>query len=522
MPISSTATGLSAPANNYGPWRSPRFGIRALLHSHVSNWLETSWPTRLTTPHAGYPVPIPTALHAGVHFLFGYEASAFHAMNVVVHACNAVLVYWLFRRLGIEVGAACVAGLLWAVHPVVVEPVAWVTGLKDLISMTGVLLALIGATGLAREEGSASSLVLLVIGPLIAMGGKPTGVVVGPMILAFALITLRESPHPKKMALWWGVWWTAVGALVAAWSYRSHGEFGGQDTTQFAMGRILRAVEVTLQNYLAPVNLSPRYLYESPGAATYILGLAVVAVAAALIWKSWHDERPLVCLGLSWAALAFAPVSNVIPLNRFVADSYLYTPSLGIVLALVAWLGRSPSPLLGLSPLRRRAIVVAILALLGIFSAVHTTHWRSSTTLWQYAVQIEPDDPMAHLKLGQAHFEEERYELAIEHFESLYTTVPDFHIPPARWPLAHCALGNTDRCANIFTELIERTPPGETPSATRNHQFLVVSYGWAAHHFDLRIEETLDAQTRHTAAEVRRLAKEGRTVEEVMEGLDRL
>ena len=86
---------------------------------------ETPWPDGgFLTVSLGYPIPVTVLCYRAVAVLFGLSAAAFHGLNVVLHATNAALFYGLLRRMTTPtaalVGAAC-----WALHPLVVEPVAW-------------------------------------------------------------------------------------------------------------------------------------------------------------------------------------------------------------------------------------------------------------------------------------------------------------------------------------------------------------------------------------------------------------
>ena len=486
-----------------------------VLHSNISNWFEIPWSLRLSTPHAGYPIPVPTAVYGWLYALFEYQASIFHATNVAFHALNSILFYWLLRRVGIATSVTLAAVIFWAIHPVMVEPVAWVTGLKDLAAMTGLLLSLLAMVRLRRQGLSAWVLLFLVVGPLLAMGSKPTGVVVGPILIAFALTQMQDRPKGRRFGLGAGLAWSLVGAMVTAWSFQSHGDYGGQDPAAFSVGRIFSAMELSLQNYILPLNLSPRYLYSSPGVVTYLVGGALVLITALLLWKSWQSNRG-VCFGVSWAAISFAPVSNLVPLNRFVADSYLYMPSAGIVFALAAWLGGQTD--LGRQGAQkgRRIVVGAGLVILAAMSMAQLSHWKDSVSLWEYSLQLEPDDSMGYLKLGQAYFTDQRFGAAVEACEYLDAEFPDFSIRPARWPIAYCMMGEVERCGDIFVKILKEGPRSGGLSAQRDYRFLVASYAWSAHHFDLAVDEQLGDELISEIARAEQMAAEGLDVDDMM------
>lgn len=476
-----------------------------VLHQNVQNWFELSWQQRLATSHAGYPVPIPTAVHGWLHHFFGADdASIFHLVNIVVHAVNAVLVFVLLRRLDIVRLVATVCTLLWALHPVMAEPVAWVTGLKDLLSMTGVLLALLGMTWLRDNDMSLVAWAMLIMGPLLAIGGKPTGVVVGPMMLAFVVVC-RTGFERKQLGIGLGTLWTLVGTLMVFWSFQAHDEYGGQDTEAFSVGRIFRALETTLQNYVAPLNLGPTYSFHPPTVATYAIGIGVVVIAGLLVWKN-RERRPVVSLGLIWAGLAYGPVSNLVPLNRFVADSYLYTPTLGFVVALGGWATTWSSKRSGV--LRRLGVGLGVF-FLAVLCAFQVSHWNDSISLWERSSVVSADDPMTYLKLGQAYYEQDRYGEAIEAFEHLEAEFPEFEIDPPRWPMAYCAVGEIERCEELLIEFVVEGPREQTLPAQRDYDYAIASYAWMLHQTDRTMSDRIPEELRARISETREAFERG-------------
>lgn len=480
-----------------------------VLHDNIRYWFDTDWYTRLTTPHAGYPVPVPTAVYGFLHHFVGEEQVwAFNLVNIAAHTLNAVLVYVLFRRLKLAIFTAVAASLLWAIHPVMAEPVAWATGLKDILSMTGVLLGLLGMTVLERKGSTPLAWGLLFIGPLLAIGGKPTGVVIGPMLIAYALLRFDWASARMKLGTAAGAVWTVVGLATAAWSFIAHESIGGQQTEVFSFGRIFLALETMLRNYVLPVNLSAVYsdFPQGPVAVTYILGIGLIAVAAALIWKT-RTTRPLVALGVAWLAIAVAPVSNVIPLGRFVADSYLYTPSLGIALAIAAAIGTKndenpDEKYLGLL----RVLAVVGLVALGVVATIQTSHWQSDLKLWEQAYKRAPEQPMAYVRLGNIYFEEERYREAIEVFEELNEQFPNYPITSTNWAMSYCMLGAVERCFVILEQLVERGPGSTSPMLLkRDWHHLLATYAMVCHRIDCDVSESLDEPIRrkiHRAVEM--------------------
>lgn len=471
-----------------------------VLHDNIRYWFDTDWYTRLTTPHAGYPVPLPTAVYGLLHHFAGEEQVwAFNLVNIAGHTLNAVLVYVLFRRLKLAIFTAVAASLLWAIHPVMAEPVAWATGLKDILSMTGVLLALLGMTVLERRGNSPLAWALLVLGPLIAIGGKPTGVVIGPMLIVYSLLRFDWPSLKMKLGTAAGAVWTAVGLAAAAYSFVAHDEIGGQGTGEFSFGLICWALETLLRNYVAPVNLSPIYssVSDAPMAVTYAIGAGVIAVVVILVVRLWQ-QRPLIVLGLVWTAIALAPVSNIIPLARFATDSYLYTPSLGIALVLAVWLGSRDSAggEKAKASIKLRTVAVAGLAVLGLLATSQTAIWGDEVRMWERAYERAPQQPMSHIRLANTYAAEGRYPEAIEIYEEYATRFPGLPMRPAYWPISYHMVGATGEAMGVLERYLERGLRSPSPLEVQEWNRILATYAWICEQTGCRITDTVDAQTR--------------------------
>lgn len=114
-----------------------------MSHSLLEGWPEASWRDRLLTPELGYPSPLPTAIYFLLHRLPEATAVALaHGVNLIFHLINVCLAFAVARRFLPRLSQAFGATLIWAVHPVLAESVAWITNLKSLGMATAVLAAI--------------------------------------------------------------------------------------------------------------------------------------------------------------------------------------------------------------------------------------------------------------------------------------------------------------------------------------------------------------------------------------------
>ena len=327
-------------------------------------------------------IPVKVLTIAVDYRLWGLDPTGYHVTNVAIHAAAALVVYALLARMGLAPAVAVLAALAWAVHPVQVESVAWISERKNVLSGLLFLAAFHVYLGFsARPSAARYALVVLLYG--LALLSKMNTVVLPAIVLAYEVA-------------WRGRWrWRdgavvlpllALGAVVV-WANlagnTSHGASwhgGGPVVTWLSSA-------VVVWRYVAklvwPVGLAARYavpLYGSlldPPVLAAVVGLAALGVAIA--WMVATRRRA--AFWLAWFVVCLAPMLNVIPFRSLMQDRYLYLPLLGPI-ALVAFALDARLR----APRARRlagAAAVALLAVAGTRTVDLVEMWDSDFTLWQ-------------------------------------------------------------------------------------------------------------------------------------------
>lgn len=338
---------------------------------------------RLTTPRLGYPLPLPVFIH-GALWTDAAVAWPFHLVSLLVHLINVGLLGHLLRQTRVPQTVAAVAMFAFACHPLVVEPVAWVTALKDLLVASGMLLALLGS----RRGWSA------VPGALLAFASKPTSVLLAlPLAAAAWVDDAGQSSAGRR--------WAAVGAVAvlgAALAVFTAGQESEVLRTTldrpFSLTRALGALGLQLQHTLAPATLAPRYDPSQVGAVSIALGgVTLVGVTASAVrWVTARDPRlPWLALGVA----AYLPVSNLQPLERFTADSYAYVPWMSVVACLAITWTREAQRLRARVRKLLRGLVMAACLLWPALTWVQVEAWSNSLELWRDLYVTQPGNPEA-------------------------------------------------------------------------------------------------------------------------------
>ena len=401
-------------------WDDSRFILSNPLVTHP---LGTPAIDRLLTPQMGYIVPVTTLFGAVLYYLGGASPVPFHLACLLLHGVTVSLVFIVARRGSPNDLAAGMSAALFAFHPLVVEPVCWATGMKELLMAS---LAL-GATalfvgGVEREIGGRPSAGLLVPAQLLgiaSMLAKPVSVLLGVVWLAYLWSRSRSERTGRRgwraavVVLLGGVGLAGFNALMRRLQIAD-----AQGPIATGRFELLTAFGHHLHHALWPLHLHPAYAAErTAGFSDWhtVLGLAGVGAVGALLVAC--RRRSEVLLGLLLGVLAYLPVSQVVAFPRFVADSYLYLPLAAAAVAMAPLLGRCHLRSAG----RYVLLGVGALLLLSLPCAMRQTdRWRSNENLWVPLARAEPDWEQPWQMLGQGFMFEGRAAEAAQSYEQLF------------------------------------------------------------------------------------------------------
>jgi tetratricopeptide (TPR) repeat protein len=448
----------------------------ALLHSPAG--LATIW---LGASGTDYWPLTSTLLWIEWH-LFGTATMGYHVISLALHLAGGLLVWRLLQRLGLRWG--WFGGLLFVVHPLAVESVAWISEIKNTLSLPLFLLSLLAWLDYA-EQGKKSRYRLSVLFFLAAMLAK-SSVIMLPVVLLLlvwwrrARVTRRDLTDLVPYALIA----LALGLVTMAFQHR----FGGQEAV--ALGVLPRfalagaVIFFYLGKFVAPINLLPIYPAWTADAPPWYHYLAspLLALALGSIWMLRRDNVRLaravglaflhraewsrhLLLGLGFFLITLAPVTGILPMAyhqiSWVGDHLVYLPMIGLVGLVAAGFeltarrlhARLDPPLFGAAAL--------LLAVLAWQSNAYASKFRDGLTLWTYALDLNPASAIVHNNLGRCLADNQRLAEAQFEFETA------LHLRP-NYALAHYNLGEIDlrqdRMENAVGEFREaiRDDPGFT------------------------------------------------------------
>ncbi len=401
------------------------------------------------------------------HWLWGLNPAGYHWVNLLLHVANALLVWRLLWRLGVP--GAWLAAAIFALHPVQVETVAWITELKNVLMLFCLLLALLawvefidGKIGLKWRFYA-----LALVGYALALCAKTTACTLPAALLL--ILWLKAQPITwRRLAAVTPFVALGVGmGLLTMWWERYH---QGTEGKVFALGlmeRMLvasRAVWFYAGKLLWPVNLTfsyPRWTISAanPGGYGWLLATAGVAV---VIWRVRRLAGRGVEVALLFFVMTLAPVLGFIMLYTFlysfVADHYQYVACLGPVALVSAGLAHWAWGWQRRKPWLEGLVCAALILGLGTLTWRQARMYQNAETLWQATLRRNPDSWLAHNNLGDAFSEKGRIEEAINQFQETIRLNPDDAEAHNNIGAALLNQGRTDEAVTEFQKALRLDP----------------------------------------------------------------
>lgn len=399
-------------SNTFLPWKSFSFFMRAM--SNVA-WIK----------QAGmFYRPVPLTLHFLVFQLFGLSTTAYHALNIAIHALNACLLFELGCRLGLRRGAVFAAALLWALHPLFSDAVAFMSATPEMLWGTFCLAGLLALLPdfSPRRIGIALAFFLL------ALGSKGSAAIFPAlaMIVLFFVSEEKDRLNPAAYLRTWPLWLLAL-CYVGGWMWFVHAtgytieknvtsayheNYSANMLNRFFTSLATLPVYARLVlwprgmhiEWVFPVSTS--LLRALPLTGALMIGLA----AAQVIWGQARRGLAL-SFGLLWFGAAFFPVSGILfPLNTQFSENWIYMPMMGLALGVAETVA-------GFLENRRQLAqgLVCVLALaLGTATFVQSRTWLNTETFYNNVVKNGGDPYRIVPLLGAYYLEQGQFDKALE------------------------------------------------------------------------------------------------------------
>ena len=461
-------------------------------------------------------VPLTKISHALVYALWGLNPVGHHLINVLLHGLNTFLVVILIMSLvrhfyGIEekdfsfekyksfylraVVAASVTGLLFGLHPLHVESVAWVTERKDVLYSFFALLSLIfylkyASVSLNKQRSLYYCICLLFFS--FALLSKAMAVTLPAILLIIDVYPLRRFKVEARLKSQLKLLieklpffcLSLIYTIITIAAYAEQSKLRPVEKYPFAQRIYGSFHEVCFYLYkmVFPVKLVPFYPYPSKMSflsLEYAGSFIAVVVITAFCVYSWKKNRRVYLAVWVYYIVSLLPTLGIIQVGKTAgADRYTYLPSIGpfLVMGLIA--AATYEKVANLKqwrlPLKMASVVIAVTALISIsyITIQQIGVWKDSLVFWNYVIEKEPGRvPGAYYNLGVEYQSGDLFDKAIEQFQTALSLKPGY-------TEAHYNLGITYQSKGLLDMAIQqyRTALSLKPDDMEVHNNLGVAY----------------------------------------------
>ncbi|HAJ56521.1 MAG TPA: hypothetical protein DCL35_01995 [Candidatus Omnitrophica bacterium] len=363
-----------------------------------------------TSFSSGNYQPLTILSYAIEYRYFKLSPLPYHATNIILHIFNSLLVFWLFCLILKKRDVSFAVALLFAIHPMHVESVAWVSGRKDVLYSLFFLAAIISYCYFKKRPGKTGFYYFSILLFLFSLTAKAMA-----LTLPFALLLLdyfsqrrlNKAAIIEKIPFF--VFSVVFGAIAVIALY------SGGAARQEPSLNLLKQLEVAshgivfyLGKLIFPIRLSCMYPYAEMGRGlVFLLVLLASFVSMSIFVPARH--RKTATFGAGFFLLTLLPALQFLPAGDIVvADRYTYIPYLGIFFILSVGYFRLCANAAKLPVFIRRLLAIAafcVVAAYGVSAWSRCHVWRDPVSLWTDAVKKYPNVSTAHFNLGALHLE---------------------------------------------------------------------------------------------------------------------
>lgn len=374
----------------------------------------------------------------------------YHLTNILLHILAALILFWFLNLLCHDRLLSLFASILFVIHPVHSEAVAYISGRADILALILILLCFIFYLKEAQTKNIAFY-ILLLTSYSAALLSKETSLILPFLLLIYHYSFKNKINLPSFISI---VTLTSLYGTIRFTAFRDFLPYASGEESISIFSR-LPGFFVAIFNYLKililPVNLHMEYgqilfKFTNPKA---ILGIIIIIMLLIYAFKK-RNTNSLIFFSIAWFFTALLPVSNLYPLNAYMAEHWLYLPSVGFFLLLGEYLSNGIK--------KSRVFTVAVLSALVVFylylAVKQNSYWKDPVYFYERTIKFCPDSSKVNNNLGRIYSELDRTQDAIALFKRAISI--DGNID-AYYNLAtlYARHGEMDRAMSFYQKIIE-------------------------------------------------------------------
>ena len=372
--------------------------------------------------------------------LFGLDAAGHHWMNVILHVCNAILVFIFLQRVTGRYWESLSVAVIFAIHPLRVESVAWASERKDVLSAFFYLSALCFYSSYIKTE-KRSSYVATALCMALGLTAKAMPVTLPVLLLILDFWPFHRYAEGTALRKFLTLFVEKIPLFILSFIasvIAFHAQSNQGTVSQFPLdehiAQSLSAYMDYILKFLFPMNLAVLYPYER-GVFMQKTTLSVILLAVISLWIYRNrKDGPWAVAGWLWFLVTLAPVIGIVKIGMHsIADRYTYIPHIGLAIMVCWGIAQASRDLPKLKSLLLPASWIVVICFVSL-SIRQTGFWKSSESLYERALKVAPVNFLMEDYLGVTHFRKGKHEIAVEHFKK------SIHINPY-YAVGHLNLG---------------------------------------------------------------------------------
>ena len=454
---------LDSLNHNFVIWDDPEYVVNNhLIKTHSFEGLQKIFSTSII----GMYNPLPFLIYSLIHRFFGLDPQVFHFFNLVFHIIATILAYRFTFTLTKRHETASIVALLFAIHPMHVSVVAWVSQTKTSLCVIFYFSALINYISYVRDNYRIKYLVYVALFFVLAVISKPSAVTIAPMLFLLDYYLSRDLN--KKIfiekipfftiALFFGI--------LTLLTHTGDSIFEVDHNYSFINNLLIANYSIVfyINKLIVPLNLSAIYPYPENSTflpLKYYLSIPVIPTLLFLIYKSGKFRKEII-FGLLFFIIAISVLIRIVPSGFFrAANRYTYLSYTGLFFIIAQYITYVIDNRFSYAS-KIRTPVIAFLFILIVFYSYRTTirvdTWGNTIVLFDDVIQKNPRVPVAYNNRGFAKMLSGDTAGALADYEEALAIDPTFVDAYLNRGGLHLNVGNVDSALEDYSKAIEINP----------------------------------------------------------------
>ncbi len=416
----------------------------AFANTDVANWHPLTWLSHMLDCQ-----------------LYGSNPWGHHLTSVLIHAANVALLFMVLRSLTAALGPSLFAALLFGLHPLRVESVAWIAERKDVLSTMFWLLTVWSYAAYVKSRKPVNYWLMLACFVL--------GLMSKPMVvtLPFALLLLDYWPLARmgRERLGRLVWekmplfvLAAAGSVVTFLAQKSQGAVIEYLPLSYRLETAVLAYIRYLGKFLYPANLAILYPHPKSWSILAVLAAAALFIGISIAVFMSRRSRPCIVAGWLWYVGTLVPVIGIIQIgSQSMADRYTYIPGLGLILILT-WAARDAARAFFFNRFILPSAAAGILVACTVLTRHQIAFWKDSGTIFSHAVAVTDNAFIARKALADFYTSQGRTDEAMALYREALEMYPNYEGAHLNLGAAFNLTGHPKEAAGEFARAIQLQP----------------------------------------------------------------